>query len=239
MANIQNQGNNKVHFRLTDWMHSSASICSLLIFASFIIILGIYLCVCTPKKYDLRAGSISHVTIDAPKDVEDTVATREKRNEAAEKVQPSYQFQQDVKGEVLASLEDVFQELSKIQQYGMTLRPEEDGKRIPARPFSESEIDWAYSLVDTLVLTRNQITTLLRVDADTFKEMVDNVTIAVENSLNAKISEGMEQNAIDTINKIVGYRVDVSLMQNIVPVVLETCIKPNDVIDQVGREYYP
>lgn len=236
MTNIQNQGNeNKKRF-VHDWIHSPASICALLIFAAFVIILGIYLCVCTPKKYDLRVGSISHVTIDATKDVEDIVATREKRNAAAETVQPSYIFQQGVKEEVLSDLADVFRELSTIQQYGMTLRPIEDGRNLPARPFSESEIDYAYSLVNKIELKRTQITTLLRVDKESFDDMVNNVTIAVENSLNALISEGLEQDSIDTIKQIVGYKLDVSLMQNIVPVVLETCIKPNMVIDQEATE---
>ena len=54
-----------------EWLHSSSSICSLLIFGAFLIILAVFFCVCTPIKYDLRVGSISHATIDAPKDVID------------------------------------------------------------------------------------------------------------------------------------------------------------------------
>ena len=93
----------------------------MLVFVTFLIILGLFICVCTPKKYDLRVGSISHVTVDATKDVVDEVTTDEKRNAAAETVEPAYRFQQGVKEEVLSSLAEAFQELRTIQQYGLTI----------------------------------------------------------------------------------------------------------------------
>ncbi len=222
--------------RIHSWIHSPASVCALLVFGAFVIILGLYLCVCTPRKYDLRIGSISHVTVVAPKDVEDVVATNARKEEAANKVIPTYVFQQDVKQEVLSSLADILQELRTIQRYGNTLRPVEDGKPLPARPFSESEIDYAYSLVDQLVLQRNQITTLLRIDQDAFDEMVDLLTVAVDNEMNSKVTEGKEQDSIKNIKNAIGYKVDISLMQNIIPSVLNACIKPNDVIDQESTE---
>ena len=236
MTTAQTQENKKFLQRIREWLHSPASICALLIFATFVIILGLYLCVCTPRKYDLRIGSISHVTVIAPKDVEDIVATNARKEEAANKVNPKYEFKQEVKDEVLASLADIFQELSSIQEYGMTLRPIEDGKRLPARPFSESEIDWAYSLVDKLELSRTQITTLLRVDHETLQEMINILTETVGNRLNLYIYEGNEQASIDLIMQIAGFKVDVSLMNNIVPTVLEACIKPNQVIDHEATD---
>ena len=222
--------------RIRNWFHSPASVCTLLVFGAFVIILGLYLCVCTPRKYDLRIGSISHVTVVAPKDVEDVVATNARKEEAANKVIPTYVFQQDVKQEVLSSLADILQELRTIQRYGNTLRPVEDGKPLPARPFSESEIDYAYSLIDKLELQRNQITTLLRIDQDAFDEMVDLLTVAVDNEMNSKVTEGKEQDSIKNIKNAIGYKVDISLMQNIIPSVLNACIKPNDVIDQEATE---
>ena len=222
---------NKKHLR--DWLQSPSSKCAGLIVAAFLIILGIYLCVCTPRKYDLHVGSISHVTVDATKDVEDKVTTEERRIEAAEKVTPSYLFQQDVKEEVLASLDSIFQELRTVQQYGLTLRPaEEDGKRSPIRPFSEEEIDYALTLINTINLDRTQLTTLLRIDTASFEDMVNTVTVAVDNSLNSKIIEGQVSQSIMTIQQIVGYKLDISLTQNIIPTVLRTCIKPNMVINQ-------
>ena len=120
---------------LHDWIHSSSSICTLMILTTFLIIIAIFFCVCTPRKYDLRVGSISHVTVDATKDIVDEVTTEEKRNAAAETVEPTYRFQQGVKEEVLTSLENAFQELRTIQQYGLTLRPEGEQSNRPNRPF--------------------------------------------------------------------------------------------------------
>ncbi len=215
-----------------DWLHSSSSICALMIFAAFLIVIIVFFCVCTPKKYDLRVGAISHVTVDATKDIVDEVTTEEKRNAAAEMVEPSYRFQQGVKEEVLSSLSDAFQELRTIQQYGLTLRSGEETDSRSVRPFSEEEIDYALTLVNLLDLNRSQLTTLLRIDTASFEEMVSTVTVAVENSLNTTIREGQVSQSIMTIQQIVGYKLDVSLTQNIIPTVLRTCIKPNMIIDE-------
>ena len=221
---------------LHDWIHSSSSICTLMILTTFLILIAIFFCVCTPRKYDLRVGSISHVTVDATKDIVDEVTTEEKRNAAAETVEPTYRFQQGVKEEVLTSLENAFQELRTIQQYGLTLRPEGEQSNRSNRPFSEEEIDYALTLVDTLDLNRTQLTTLLRVDTNAFEEMVSTVTVAVENSLNTTIREGQVSQSIMTIQQIVGYKLDVSLTQNIIPTVLRTCVKPNMIIDEEATD---
>ena len=221
---------------LREWIHSPSSICALMIFGAFLLVTAIFFCVCTPRKYDLRAGAISHVTVDATKDIVDEIATEEKRNAAADTVEPNYHFQQGVKEEVLSSLDSAFQELRTIQQYGLTLRSGDDQHGRTSRPFSEEEIDYALTLVDTLDLNRSQLTTLLRVDTASFEEMVSTVTVAVENSLNTTIREGQVTQSIMTIQQIVGYKLDVSLTQNIIPTVLRTCIKPNMIIDQEATE---
>ena len=213
-----------------DFIHSSSFKCTLLIFGAFLVILAFFFCVSTPRKYDLKIGSISHVTINATKDIVDEVTTEEKRNTAADLVEPSYRFQQGVKEEVLSSLDNTFNELRTIQQYGLTLRTDHSAS-FSGRPFSEEEIDYALSLVNSLPLTRNQLTTLLRAETNAFEDMVSTVRVAVENTLNTKILEGQVQQSIGTIQQIVGYKLDISLMQNIIPTVLRNCIKPNMLID--------
>ncbi len=216
---------------LKEWVHSASFRCTMLLLGTFFILIVLFFGLCTPRKYDLYVGAISHVTVDATKDVVDVVTTEEKRNAAAATVEPTYRFQQGVKEEVMSSLESAFNELRTIQQYGLTLR-NDSAVHNQYRTFSEEEIDYALGLVDTLTLSRNQITTLLRVDTDVFENMVSTVTVAVENSLNTTIREGQVSQAIMTIQQIVGYRVDVSLTQTILPTVLRTCIQPNMIIDQ-------
>ena len=219
-----------------DLIHSSSFLCAILILCTFLLITGIFLCVCTPKKYDLSVGAISHVTVNATRDVLDEVSTEEKKNAAAETVEPSYLFQQNVKKEVLASLDSAFQELRKIQQYGVTLRSGQDDSQSYDRPFSEEEIAYALSLIEMLDLNRTQLTTLMRIDTAAFEDMVSTVTVAVENSLNTRIMEGQVSQSILTIQQIVGYKLDISLMQNIIPTVLRTCIKPNMIINEAATE---
>ena len=221
--------------RIMKWFHSSSSKCFFMILAAFICLFALLVMICTPRRYDLAVGVVSHDTINATKDVIDEVTTQEKRTAAAAAVEPAYHFQQGVKEEVLLSLDKAFNELRNIQQYGVTLRSGEN-TRNPAKTFSEEEIDYAYGLSEFLTLTRFQITTMLRTDTAVFEDMVSTVTTAVENSLNATIREGQVNQAISTILQIVGYRVDVSLTQNILPTVLRTCILPNMTIDQVATD---
>ena len=227
---------NREHFRwFRSWLSSPYSKSTFLFFLAFIVLVVLFFAVCTPRKYDLRAGTISHVTIDATKDVIDEVTTEEKRSAAEATVEPTYRFQQGVKEEVMASLEETFNELRTIQQYGITLK-NEDTSHNYFRSFSEEEIDYALSLVNNLSLSRTQITTLLRVDTPVFEDMVSTVTVAVENSLNTTIREGQVNQAILTIQQIVGYKVDVSLTQTILPAVLRNCIKPNMIIDREATD---
>ena len=233
-GDTRNETKGKEH-RFRNWLHSSSFKCILLIFGTFLILLVLFFLICAPRKYDVRVGSISHVTVNANKDVIDEVTTEEKKTAAEATVEPTYRFQQGVKEEVLSSLEDTFNELRTIQQYGITLK-NDDSVHSFYRSFSEEEIDYALSLVNTLSLSRTQITTLLRVDTPVFDDMVNTVTVAVENSLNNTIREGQVSQAIMTIQQIVGYKVDVSLTQTILPAVLRTCIKPNMIIDQEATD---
>ena len=220
--------------RLSRWVHSSGFICTLLYLGTVAFLCGIFFSVCTPRKYNLRVGSIAHETVRATRDVVDEVATEDRRNAAAAAVEPTYHFQEGVKEEVLSSLDAAFSELRTVQQYGVTLQNESNSR--PRMSYTDEEIEYAQSLVQTLSLSKYQITTLLRTTTAAFDEMVSTVTTAVENSLNTTIREGQVSQSIQTIQQIVGYKLDVSLTQNILPTVLRTCIQPNMTIDQEATE---
>ena len=240
MTDHQNKkGSDRKSFRNSfhQWLHSPASVCALMIFGTFIIILGLFFCVCTPRKYDLRVGTISHVTINATKDVEDVVSTEDKRNAAADLVEPSFTYPQGIKEEVLNLIGEAFQELRQIQQYGLGLRTEKDGTVVSNRPFSEEEIEHAQSLLDIITLNRTQLATVLRSDTEEFEKMVSTVTKVVENTMNSGIREGQVAQGIMSIMQNVVYTsVYISYIQNIIPTVLRTCIKPNGLIIQDAYE---
>lgn len=198
-----------------------------------ILIYGLYMLVCAPKRYDLKVGSIAHETITATKDVVDEVTTEEKKRTAANGVEPVYRFQDGIAESVVNDLDNVFSELRLVQQYGITLQ---DGTENPSGSFTDEEIEYANGFLHTISLTRYQIMTLLKTGTADFETMVSTVETAVANSMNATVREGQISQAIDNIKQIVGYRLDVSLNQNIVSTVLKTCIKPNMIIDQEATE---
>ncbi len=217
------------------WYRSEMMRCVLIFLAEGILLFGIFFSVFTPRKYDFRVGSISQETINATNNVIDEVATEEKRQAAANAIEPTYHFQAEVKDEVLTSLSNVFSELRTVQQYGLTLRDQSEPDTA-RRNFTDDEINYAIDIVSSIQLSRYQITTLLRIDTVAFDDMVNTVTIAVENALNATIREGFVSQSIQNILQIVGYKVDVSMTQTILPTVLRTCIKPNMTIDQEATD---
>lgn len=227
--------------KLTDRIRSKLNSSSWKRFLTFsiaaVLIYGLYLFVCAPKRYDLKVGSIAHDTITATKDIVDEVTTEEKRKAAANAVEPVYRFQEGVAETVVSDLDSVFDELRLVQQYGLTLL---DGTETPAqirtKSFTDEEIEYANTFLHSVSLNRYQISTLLRTDINDFETMVSTVETAVQNSMNATVREGQITQAIDNIKQIVGYRLDVSLNQNIVPVVLKAYVKPNMIIDQEATD---
>ena len=215
------------------WFRSAHAKNTLIILCAYLLILGLYCLVCAPRQYDLSVGSIARETINATKDVVDEVTTEEKRQSAAKLIEPTYRFQEGVKEEVLSSLNQVFSELRTVQQYAQTLKDESGRLK---NTYTDAEIEYAQSLVSSISLSRYQITTLLRTRAESFEEMVSTVNVAVENSLNTTIREGQLSQSIQTILQIVGFKLDLSLTQNIVPTVLRACLKPNMVIEQETTE---
>ena len=219
--------------RFSGWIRSDHAKNMLIVLCSSLVIFGLYCLVCAPVRYDLSVGSISPYTINATKDVVDEVTTEEKRMAAANAVEPTYRFQEGVKEEVLSSLSTVFGELRTVNQYAQTLQ-DEKGK--PKTTFTDAETDYALGLVTSLNLNRYQISTLLRIRPESFEDMVTTVTTAVQNSLNTTIREGQLNQSIQNILQIVGYKLDISLTQTILPSVLRACLKPNMVVEQETTE---
>ena len=223
--------------RIGGWRYSPEAKCTGLILLGSLLVFGLFCLSSAPKRYDLSVGAISHQTITATKDVEDTVATEERRRLAAAAVEPTYHQQEGVSEEVMASLDIVFRELRLVQQYGQSLRGEDEtDAQFQQHVFDDAEIAHAQELSRTMPLSSYQARTVMRSETARFEEMVNSVRQAVESTLNATIREGQESQAISNIRQAVNSHVDVSLNQNIVPIVLSTCIKPNMVIETETTE---
>ncbi len=230
------KGNQHWFTGLISWFHTAQARCSLIALVSFILLCGVFYMGCAPKRYSLTVGSISRQTITATQSVVDEITTEERKNAAANSIEPTYRLDESVAPAVMADLADTFAELRKVQQYGLASQETDDEGNAVSATFTDEEIAYAQSLVTSITLTRYQTTTLLRVAAEDFDTMVQMVTRAVENALNTGIREGRVSDSISTIQQIVGYRVDITLMQIIVPAVLRSCITPNMVVDQETTE---
>ena len=223
--------------RIGEWMRGDAAKCTGLILLSGLIIFGLFCLASAPKRYDLTVGTISHQTITATKDVEDTITTVERRKAAAAAVEPTYHQEEGASEEVMADLSRIFNELRNVHQYGHSLKNEDEtNEQFRQHAFSDMEIEYAQTLLPSLSLSAYQLRVLMRADQDKFDEMLDSVRQAVESALNATIREGQESQAISNIRQVLSSHVDISLFQNIVPPVLSSCIKPNMVIETETTE---
>ena len=219
--------------RMVLWFHGIEARCALVVFLGGLLLFGMFSLASAPQRYSLSVGSISHHTITATKDVVDEITTAERRTAAANAVEPTYHLKEGASEEVMSSLGKLFDELRTVQQYGLTLRGEGvTAEEWSNHTFEEGELEYAQSLVKTISLNRYQTITLLRSETDDYDDMVSNVTLAVKNTLNTTIREGQVNQSIQTILQIVGYKVEISLYQNIVPTVLRTCVQPNMVIEE-------
>ena len=219
--------------RMVLWFHGIEARCALVVLLGGLALFGMFSLASAPQRYSLSVGSISHHTITATKDVVDEITTAERRTAAANAVEPSYHLKEGASEEVMSSLEKLFDELRTVQQYGLTLRGENvTAEEWSNHTFEEGELEYAQSLVKTITLNRYQTITLLRSETADYDDMVSNVTLAVKNTLNTTIREGQVNQSIQTILQIVGYKVEISLYQNIVPTVLRTCVQPNMVIEE-------
>ena len=64
-------------------LHSKTLLSVLMLTVAFLIVYGVYLIVATPQRHDLEVGDIAPTTITATKDIEDTAATEQLREQAA------------------------------------------------------------------------------------------------------------------------------------------------------------
>ena len=201
-------------------LRSRTAQCVYVILAGAVILCILFMAAITPQRYDLKVGDISHTTITASKDVVDEISTARQRETAANQVEPSYIFKEDVAGQVMQDLATVLAQVSAVQQY----------------VFAEAELNYASSLLTQISLADYQLSTLLRATDQQMADLNENITSAVENTLHTTIREGYVNESIQYLQQIIGYKTDIDLLQNVVTPILRKVIRPNMVIDQEATE---
>ena len=184
-----------------------------------------------PVRYDLKVGMVPNYTIAATKDVVDEVSTEKKRAEAAAQVTPTYQYQDGVTDEVLGDFELIFAQLRAVRQYGSTL-PNPSANRV----YTKDELQYAKDMLTLITLRDYQISTLLRTSQEELEEAYNLLYAALQSIMQGHVTEGQESTAVASIRQIVNYRISIPIGQNIVPTLLNSCIKPNMLINQEATQ---
>ena len=197
--------------------------------------IALFLVAITPERYNLQVGDIAYTTITASKDVVDEIATERNRQEAANQVEPTYLYEEGVTADVMHNLTSVLTQANTAQQYGqktLEQHAQGDAKAQKSYMFSVAELEYAKSLFSMVTLADYQIITLMRANDQEMLDLNDNITTAVENTMNTTIREGYVNESIQYLQQIIGYKTDMALLQNVVTPILRKVVQPNMVIDQ-------
>ncbi len=192
---------------------------------------AIFVIAIVPTRYDLRVGQVPNVTIAATKDVVDEVTTEQRRTEAANAVTPTYKYQEGVTESVLTLFDQIFAELRTVHQYAETL-PDYAQRS----SYTREELDYAGGVLTLITLRDYQLTTLMNCGREALDELYASLYSAIKNTMSGHVTQGQENDAIQSICLIVGFRTDTDMLQNVVQPVLKACIQSNMVIDQEATD---
>lgn len=225
--------------RLKNSIHTSRALCALLFLCAALILSVIFLCIVMPKRYSLNVGDISHVSIAATKDVVDTISTEALQEEAMSRVEPTYLYKDSVAADVNTALSVVLGEAKNVQQYGQSILNEYapgDDERQAIYSFTQSELKTARGMFSALSMNDYQLNTLLRTSDEDMASLNKNMSSAVRNTMNTTIRAGYVSDAVQSLQQVIGTKVNVDLLQNVVTPILRFVVQPNMVIDEEATE---
>ena len=220
-------------------MRTNTAKCVYVLVCCAVVLSALFLIAITPQRYNLKEGDIAHNTITASKDVVDELSTARQRELAAQQVEPSYQFKENVAQEVRENLNTILSQISAVQQYGSKVVTQQHPDDVAAQKnyaFTAEELEHARTLLTQLTLADYQLKTVLHATNDQIVSMRVNLTSAVDNALNTTIREGYVNETIQYLQQMTAYKTDMNLLQNVVTPILRKVIQPNMVIDQEATE---
>ena len=199
---------------------------------TYLILLVLCLFAISPEQYDLSVGDVAPKTITASKDIVDEIATKRRRQTAAEAVSPVYYKDDSVSKTVLSDMDAIFSELRSVRELGEQIRTgwEGDGE------FKEEDYAQASGLLTKISLSNYQLQTLMKTDGHDFENLTQSLSSATKTALVSTITEGQINDAINNIQQIVSYNTRTDLWYNVAIPTLRTCLQPNMLIDQEATE---
>ena len=213
--------------------------CFYILLAAALVLIVLFSVAVTPQRYHLKVGDIATQSITANKDVVDETATARLQEEAARLVEPIYLHKDGVAADVMQNLATILTQVNAVQQYGSSTLEQAapgDTKAQRSYVFNAAELEYAASLIPSITLASYQLDTLLRASTDDMQAMNDNITAAVQNTMNATVREGYVSESIQYLQQIIGYKIEIDLLQNVVTPILRKVIQPNMVTDVEATE---
>ena len=238
-ASLQKLAIGKFLLNLWNALKTKTAQCIYILAAAALVLIVLFSVAITPERYHLQVGDIANKTITASKDVVDQTATARQQEEAARLVEPIYLHKDGVAADVLQNLSTILTQINAVQQYGNSTLEQAapgDAKGKRAYVFNSAELEYAESLIPSITLASYQLDTLLRASDDDIQAMNDNISSAVQNTMNSTVREGYVNEAIQYLQQIIGYKTEIDLLQNIVTPILRKVILPNMVIDLDATE---
>ena len=191
------------------------------------LIIGLFEVAIVPMRYSLQVGMVPTTTISATKDVVDELSTEQRRREAAAQVTPTYRYQEGITEQVMNDFDQIFTQLRSVRQYAGTL-----GDNSSTKVYTKEELQYARDLLTLINLSDYQLTSLMRCKTEELEEAYTLLYAVLQSTMQGHVTQGQESTAVYNIRQIVNFRISITLGQNIVPAVLNACIKANMLIDQ-------
>lgn len=201
--------------------------------ATFALLWGMISMGISPERYDIKVGEVAKLTITASKDVEDTVTTEKLRDEAERAVSPSYNSDASVMPEVMENLDAVLAQIRELPGLlkgmdGTTLDQATDSMITQA----QSMLTFPWSDENSAQPSAGAIRTLIEADAETLSLLTNEVSRLVRETLNGKLLEGQESEAIEKLKRdLIGEGFDRQLVESIGQVA-GSCMRANMLLDE-------
>lgn len=162
---------------------------------SFLIIYGLLISAIAPKEYDLKEGDIAKVTIKAPRDTVDQIATKKREEEAAKAVDKQYTLKSEVEPQLEENLIGI---LNKVLDVDTNVNTQSEQLKILSSIENSNLTEQNYKTL--LNLSQNQIKDLkFAVKSIVSAAYANNIAADNPTSLNNAIEIAEEKiNEVDT-----------------------------------------
>lgn len=190
---------------------------------SFIIIYGILITAIAPKEYDLKVGDIARVTIKAPRDTIDQIATKRNQEAAVKNVDKQYTLKSEIEPQVEDSILNILNKIIEVEQ------------NVPKESDQLKEL---LSIPNT-GLNSNNFQTLLNLSQNQIKDLEFNIKSIVKSAYANNIAEDNPaslNNAVDIVEDEVNALNQTIAVKNVLKQMIIPKIQPNFFYDKEKTE---